>query len=245
MKEYSMAYIERLLEKFFEGTTTEQEEQELSEFFRSADRVPEKWQTYKQLFGSFDTDAYDFSDEEIQSMLTPAPPQKKIVPNWLRWAAAACVVAALAMVGLKHVFNAHSPSAENGIVVAQSHIDAPSPSAKVPAAGADVQCSSVVSSKTTTTLASVDKPPLKKPVAKNRRVEKGVEQHEAKSCVSTAELLETVQVLTMNDAEGITITASPQGSGFLINAVCADQRQINRYELTRCDDGTSLQLRAI
>lgn len=69
-------YIASLLEKFLEGQSTEAEEQTLSEYFDSADDVPAEWVAYQELFRSFTTDAYDFSNEEIDAMLAPTPSKK-------------------------------------------------------------------------------------------------------------------------------------------------------------------------
>lgn len=87
-------YIEELLEKFQEGQTSETEEQVLSDFFCSAPDVPQEWQFWQELFQSFQTDAYDFSTQEIETMLTPAPEKKnRIIPLWT-WASSVSVVAA-------------------------------------------------------------------------------------------------------------------------------------------------------
>ena len=72
-------HIASLLEKFLEGQSTEAEEQTLSEYFDRADDVPAEWTAYQELFRSFTTDAYDFSDEEIDAMLAPTPSKKGIV----------------------------------------------------------------------------------------------------------------------------------------------------------------------
>ena len=87
-------YIASLLEKFLEGQSTEAEEQVLSDFFNSTENVPAEWVAYRELFRSFKTDAYDFSDEEIDAMLAPTPSKKGIVVNFLRWSAVACATIA-------------------------------------------------------------------------------------------------------------------------------------------------------
>lgn len=75
--------IKELLERFLNGQTTETEEQILADFFRDVDTVPEEWQAYKDISDSFKTDAYDFSDEEIDAMLTPKVEKKtKVIRLW-------------------------------------------------------------------------------------------------------------------------------------------------------------------
>lgn len=57
-----------LLHRFMDGMTTEEEEQELSDFMLLSDEVPEEWEEYREMFRSFTTDAYAFSDAELESM---------------------------------------------------------------------------------------------------------------------------------------------------------------------------------
>ena len=67
---YSREYIEQLLGKFVDGLTTELEEQRLAEYFDTADEIPAEWQVYKDMFSSFKTDDYNFSNAELDAMLT-------------------------------------------------------------------------------------------------------------------------------------------------------------------------------
>lgn len=57
-----------LLHRFMDGLTTEEEEQELSDFMLLSDEVPEEWEEYREMFRSFTSDAYAFSDAELESM---------------------------------------------------------------------------------------------------------------------------------------------------------------------------------
>ena len=116
-------YIASLLEKFLEGQSTEAEEQTLSEYFNSADDVPAEWAAYKELFRSFTTDAYDFSDEEIDAMLAPTPSKKGIVVSWLRWSAVACaIIAVLAGTWLYYKDIAPSPTISQKPVITQNEV---------------------------------------------------------------------------------------------------------------------------
>lgn len=93
-------YIEKLLERFLKGQTSETEEQVLTDFFCEMSDVPEEWQVYQDIFTSFQTDAYDFSVQEIDAMLTPVPEKKtRIIPlwTWVSTAVAAAVVFILLM----------------------------------------------------------------------------------------------------------------------------------------------------
>lgn len=87
--------IGKLLERFVQGLTTESEEQLLSDYFCTAEAIPEEWMVYKELFDSFSADVYDFSEDEKDAMLARVPRKKaKSVTLWI-WAVAACVVAVM------------------------------------------------------------------------------------------------------------------------------------------------------
>ena len=87
--------IGKLLERFVQGLTTESEEQLLSDYFCTAEAIPEEWMVYKELFDSFSTDVYDFSEDEKDAMLARVPRKKaKSVTLWI-WAVAACAAAVM------------------------------------------------------------------------------------------------------------------------------------------------------
>lgn len=107
---YSREYIERLLGKFVDGLTTELEEQQLAEYFDTTDDIPAEWQIYKEMFRSFKTDNYNFSNAELDAMLTSdvavEPSAAHILPKhtshvW-RWVAvAACAAVVVAFVAIR------------------------------------------------------------------------------------------------------------------------------------------------
>ncbi len=66
--------LQHMLDRFVSGQTTEAEEAELARYFRTAREVPAKWQAYKELFASFDTDLYSFSEAELDAMAAPEEP---------------------------------------------------------------------------------------------------------------------------------------------------------------------------
>ena len=90
----SKEYIQEILNRFDKGQTTEAEEDTLKQFFCSAEDIPEEWEAYRELFCGFTTDAFDFSQEEIDAMFTPAPERKRQIWAWL---AAACVIGVVAL----------------------------------------------------------------------------------------------------------------------------------------------------
>lgn len=230
-------YIASLLEKFLEGQSTEAEEQTLSEYFDSADDVPAEWVAYQELFRSFTTDAYDFSNEEIDAMLAPTPSKKGIVVSWLRWSAVACaIIAVLAGTWLYYKDIAPSPTISQKPVITQNEVK------KVAEKSED--------DKKDTMREQIESPTLlahkeQQPAMKYRKKAKRIAEKEVKAStsdeVSTTELLETVNVLTTMDAEYASITAKPHKNGFLVNVMCTDG-EASSFLLQRSSDGTSLKL---
>lgn len=66
--------LHSLLERFVSGQTTEAEEAELARYFRTVREVPAEWQAYQELFASFDTDLYAFTEAELDVMAAPEAP---------------------------------------------------------------------------------------------------------------------------------------------------------------------------
>lgn len=107
---YSREYIERLLGKFVDGLTTELEEQRLAEYFDTADDIPAEWQVYKEMFRSFKTDDYNFSNAELDAMLISdiavEPSAAQIMPKntshvWRWMSVAACAAVVVAFVAIR------------------------------------------------------------------------------------------------------------------------------------------------
>lgn len=80
-------HIETLLERFFEGDTTNREEQELYAFFARTD-LPEHLRPYKEVFGYFENGLA----REVAETEAPAPVRK--VPFVRRWLWAGIAIAA-------------------------------------------------------------------------------------------------------------------------------------------------------
>lgn len=230
-------YIASLLEKFLEGQSTEAEEQTLSEYFDSADDVPAEWVAYQELFRSFTTDAYDFSDEEIDAMLSPTPSNKGIVVSLLRWSAVACaIIAVLAGAWLYYKDIAPSPTISQKPVITQNEVKKVEEKSEM--------------DKKVTVQEQIESPTLlahkePQPAMKHRKKAKHIAEKEVQAPttdeVSTSELLETVNVLTTMDAEYASITAKPHKNGFLVNVMCTDG-EASSFLLQRSSDGTSLKL---
>lgn len=230
-------YIASLLEKFLEGQSTEAEEQTLSEYFNSADDVPAEWAAYQELFRSFTTDAYDFSDEEIDAMLAPTPSKKGIVVSLLRWSAVACaIIAVLAGAWLYYKDIAPSPPISQKPVITQNEVK------KVAEKnGEDKKVTMREKIESPTLLTHKEQQPAMKHRKKAKRIAKKEVQAPTTDEVSTTELLETMSVLTTMDAEYASITAKPHKNGFLVNVMCT-YGEASSFLLQRSSDGTSLKL---
>ena len=77
MIRYTKEYIQNLLDKYMDGTTTLEEEDILASYFRGHD-IPQQWEDYRQLF------------EEIEAM----KPQPKSDRRWIGWSIAAAAIVA-------------------------------------------------------------------------------------------------------------------------------------------------------
>ena len=230
-------YIASLLEKFLEGQSTEAEEQTLSEYFDSADDVPAEWAAYQELFRSFTTDAYDFSNEEIDAMLAPTPSKKGIVVSWLRWSAVACaIIAVLAGAWLYYKDIAPSPTISQKPVITQNEVKKVAEKS-----GEDKKVTMREKIESPTLLAQKEQQPVMKHRKKAKHIAENGVQAPTTDEVSTTELLETVSVLTTMDAEYASITAKPHKNGFLVNVMCTDG-EASSFLLQRSSDGTSLKL---
>lgn len=118
---HSRDYIAGLLDKFVDGLTTEAEEQNLAEYFDTADEIPTEWESYKEMFMSFKTDGYDFSEEEVEAWIAPEaapmPATPKHSVNMWSWAAA--VASAAAVVAFVAI---HSWTSANETPVASENV---------------------------------------------------------------------------------------------------------------------------
>lgn len=74
MIRYTKEFIQQLLEKYMNGTTTLEEEDILAQYFRTQE-VPQEWDDYRQLF------------QEIEAMKPQTASR-----HWVRWSIAAAVI---------------------------------------------------------------------------------------------------------------------------------------------------------
>ena len=88
-----LAKIEALLEQYFEGNTSLEQEAQLEQYFTTA-KVPEHLAPYKQLFSSFT----QMREQELQSEFQIPQQQQRRNPFW--GYAAAALIGVLLSVGL-------------------------------------------------------------------------------------------------------------------------------------------------
>ncbi len=253
---YTTEYIDKLLCRFIDGETTEAEEQLLAEYFRDTETVPEKWQVYKELFDSFKTDAYDFSQEELDAMLLPANNEKPKHIRLLSWASVACVAAIIGLF-VWHPWNSAS-------VIEPSSIAEVKPAEKPVPNDSDIiseKCSQEsVKENTLVAEAVSDQKPVNKEV--HSKVQKTIaenvnpkrkhqEQKEELSAqkesastedISTFELLETVRILADISHDDATITATPTANKSFVIKVSSVKGSSNSYNLHRCSNGSSVEM---
>lgn len=112
--ELNKEYIDTLLQKFMDAQTSEEEEQLLADYFATAEDIPAEWEAYKEIFHSFDTDAYDMDEkyldemfeedkasdaivEKLPEVTTSIPLKPKIM--WWRYTGVAAAVAVIMAIG--------------------------------------------------------------------------------------------------------------------------------------------------
>ena len=101
MKRYTKEYIEKLLAKYMDGTTTLDEEDALAQYFRHQE-VPREWEDYRLLFQEIDA-MKPVSPEIAEIKPEIAETEPKIVAmqpenrwkRWMGWGVAAAVVAGI------------------------------------------------------------------------------------------------------------------------------------------------------
>lgn len=210
--------IGKLLERFVQGLTTESEEQLLSDYFSTAEAIPEEWMVFKELFDSFSTDVYDFSEDEKDAMLARVPRKKaKSATLWI-WAVAACVVAVMVIA---------IPMMRNSGEMAQKPV-------------AEVRRQAEVKRVVETT---PDVPPQKvesrAETAPKPAKPAGRAQEKEAERISTPELLEAVALLA--DVVPDDIVISSQDDEFKVSTV-SDNGSSNSYMLRRGSGESSIEL---
>lgn len=210
--------IGKLLERFVQGLTTESEEQLLSDYFSTAEAIPEEWMVYKELFDSFSTDVYDFSEDEKDAMLARVPRKKaKSATLWI-WAVAACVVAVMVIA---------IPMMRNSGEMAQKPVAEVRRQAEVKRV---VETTPDVPIQTAEPRAEMAPKPTK---PTRRAQEKETER------ISTPELLEAVALLA--DVVPDDIVISSHDDEFKVSTV-SDNGSSNSYMLRRGSGESSIEL---
>lgn len=210
--------IGKLLERFVQGLTTESEEQLLSDYFSTAEAIPEEWMVYKELFDSFSTDVYDFSEDEKDAMLAQVPRKKvKSATLWI-WAAAACAVAVM-VIAIPMMRNS-GEMAQKPVAEVRRHVEVK----RV------VETTPDVPTQTAEPRAETAPKPAK---SAGRAQEKETER------ISTPELLEAVALLA--DVVPDDIVISSQDDEFKVSTV-SDNGSSNSYMLRRGPGESSIEL---
>ena len=210
--------IGKLLERFVQGLTTESEEQLLSDYFSTAEAIPEEWMVYKELFDSFSTDVYDFSEDEKDAMLARVPRKKaKSVTLWI-WAVAACAVAVMVIA---------IPMMRNSGEMARKPVAEVRRQAEVKRV---VETTPDVPTQTAEPRAETAPKPAK---SAGRAQERETER------ISTPELLEAVALLA--DVVLDDIVFSSQDDEFKVSTV-SDNGSSNSYMLRRGSGESSIEL---
>ena len=87
MKRYTKEYVEKLLDKFMNGTSTLEEEDILAQYFRHQE-VPREWEESRLLFQEID------AMKPVQAEIVEINPENRR-KRWMGWGVAAAVVAGI------------------------------------------------------------------------------------------------------------------------------------------------------
>ena len=87
MKRYTKEYVEKLLDKFMNGTSTLEEEDILAQYFQHQE-VPREWEEYRLLFQEID------AMKPVQAEIVEINPENRR-KRWMGWGVAAAVVAGI------------------------------------------------------------------------------------------------------------------------------------------------------
>ena len=87
MKRYTKEYVEKLLDKFMNGTSTLDEEDILAQYFQHQE-VPREWEEYRLLFQEID------AMKPVQAEIVEINPENRR-KRWMGWGVAAAVVAGI------------------------------------------------------------------------------------------------------------------------------------------------------
>lgn len=87
MKRYTKEYIEKLLDKFMNGTSTLEEEDILAQYFQHQE-MPREWEEYRLLFQEID------AMKPVKAEIVEINPENRR-KRWMGWGVAAAVVAGI------------------------------------------------------------------------------------------------------------------------------------------------------
>lgn len=94
MKRYTKEYIEKLLAKYMDGTSTLDEEDALAQYFRHQE-VPREWEDYRLLFQEIDAMKPLLPEiAETEPKIVAMQPENRR-KRWMGWGVAAAVVAGI------------------------------------------------------------------------------------------------------------------------------------------------------
>lgn len=248
---YSNEYIEKLLGKFLEGQTTEAEEQILSDFFSNVQDIPTKWENFRLLFQSYKTDAYDFSEEDIDDMFAIKPARRAVVFRILPWLSVACIAAAIVL-WFCFISNNNGLKSTNKMIsdieiVKKDSVDnipreKPYPQTLTASENSQTEYDAIQSNKKNLNLLAKSCVQRTKKQRKDKKTKSVKDESQATNEISTIELIEAINVLDDVTSNEISVSITSHKNGFIINTHSTNG-PTNSYLLRKCTDGSSLEMK--
>ena len=120
--------IEELIESFFEGQTSNEEEMELYAFF-SGENIPEHLLSYRKVFNYFET---GIEEESIQQVIFPKTIKSSMKKKIIVWASVAASLLILLSLGIYHFMQEYEYSLYEGSYIIRNGIKITDPKIVIP-----------------------------------------------------------------------------------------------------------------
>ena len=115
-----LSRVKILVDKYFDGLTSLEEEQELRRYFAQAESIPEEYQVVKMMLGTFDTLSHETPNREVN--VHAEIKRRNTFRLNMKWVASAAAAAAAILVGVAITLAPNSRNMEAPTETAPAYI---------------------------------------------------------------------------------------------------------------------------
>ena len=115
-----LSRVKILVDKYFDGLTSLEEEQELRRYFAQAENIPEEYQVVKMMLGTFDTLSHETLNREVN--VHAEIKRRNTFRLNMKWVASAAAAAAAILVGVAITLAPNSRNMEAPAETAPAYI---------------------------------------------------------------------------------------------------------------------------